>query len=107
MADKFLCVSEAADLALLSDSDESLIENESDGDDDLLSDNDVGNRSDDASHGIDISDEESSDPDVLSTSLAAQRPHTMQELLYIPAYKTTLKMQKPTLKNWGYLMQPI
>ena len=91
MADKFLCVSEAADLALLSDSDESLIENESD----------------DASHGIDISDEESSDPDVLSTSLATQRPHTMQELLYIPAYKTTLKMQKPTLKNWGYLIQPI
>ena len=29
----------------------------------------MGNRSDDASHGIDISDEESTDPDVQSSSL--------------------------------------
>ena len=78
MADEFLHISKAADLALLSDSDDSLIENESDGDDLLLLDNDVGNRSDDASHEIDISNEESSDPDALSTSLAAQRPCTMQ-----------------------------
>ena len=64
---------------MLLDSDDSLIENESDGDNDLLlSDNDVGNKSNDASHGIDISDEESSDRDVPSTSLAAQLPPTTQ-----------------------------
>ena len=61
------------------DSDDSPIENENDGDNDLLlSDNDVGNRSDDASHGIEVSDEESSDPDVPGTSLAAQCPRIMQ-----------------------------
>ena len=55
------------------------IENESDSDDDLLSsDNDVGNRSDDDSHGRDISDEKSSDLDVQIKSLAVQRPCTMQ-----------------------------
>ena len=26
---------------------------------------------------------------------------------YISTYKTTLKVQKPTLKNWGRLIQPI
>jgi len=36
MADEFITVSDAADLALESDSDESLIENESDADDDSL-----------------------------------------------------------------------
>ena len=65
MADEFVTVSDAADLALQSDSDESLIGNESDADDNLLlSDSAVG----------DISDEESSDPDAPSTSLAAQSP---------------------------------
>ena len=29
------------------------------------------------------------------------------KLPYIPAYKTTLKVQKTTLKNWGRFIQPI
>ena len=96
MTNEFLCVTEAVDLALQSDSDDSLIENESDGDNHLLlSDNDVESRSDDGidisgiegiewnrylwnRYGIDISDEESSDPDVQSTSLATQRPCATQ-----------------------------
>ena len=73
MSDKFLRLSEAADLALLSDSDESLIEYESDADDNLLlSGSDVEDESDDASHGMHVSDEENSNPDVPSMSLAAQ-----------------------------------
>ena len=38
-----------------------------------------GNRSVDASHGIDITDEESSDLDVSSTSLAAQCPRGIEQ----------------------------
>ena len=58
-------MADAADLALQTDSDESLIENKSNADDNLLvSDSDVG----------DISDKESSDPDAPSMSLAAQIP---------------------------------
>ena len=63
MADEIITVSDAADLALQSDSDESLIEYESDADDNLLLS---------ASDVEDISDEDSSDPDAPSTSLAAQ-----------------------------------
>ena len=63
MADEFITVCDAADLALQSNSDESVTENESNADDNLLlSDSDVG----------DIFDEERSDPDAPSMSVAAQ-----------------------------------
>ena len=78
MVDKILQVHEAADLALLSDSDESLIENESDAENNFSlssSGNDVEARSANASNGMDISDEEGSDPDAPSTSLSAQSLH--------------------------------
>ena len=79
MTDKTLRAQEAADLALLSDSDESLIENESDNDDNaswILSDSDSDENNDDDEHRMHISDEEISDSDVPSTSLVAQNTHS-------------------------------
>ena len=79
MTDKTLRAQEAADLALLSDSDESLIENESDTDDNaswILSDSDSDENNDDDEHRMHISDEEISDSDVPSTSLVAQNTHS-------------------------------
>ena len=68
MANGLLWVNEAAELAVISDSDESLLENESDADEGLL-----GNESD--AEDIDdmaISDESSDTDDAPSTSQAAQ-----------------------------------
>ena len=72
MADRTLRTHKVADLALLSDSDESLIESESHADNDfnLSTENDVEDRSDDE-HRMDISDEEVCDSDASNSSLAA------------------------------------
>ena len=98
MAKRKIKVNEVADLALLSDSDESSIENESDENEYLFSsDSDVEEEeSDDASDGMAISDEESSDPDAPSTSLAAQRPHKQRN---VPARNRTNYVWGPATRQ--------